>query len=71
MITSVKKASKLVFDFQPPLMSLSCEYFHSRLFHSCLSQDLEHIYMFEHNFYIGDVKVSPEGSVQDHYNIHI
>ena len=61
MITSAEKASKLVFDFQSPLMSLFCEYFHLRLFQNCLSQDLEHIYMFEHNLYIGDVKVSPEG----------
>ena len=61
MITSSEKASKLVFDFQPPLMSLFCEYFHLRLLHNCLSQNLEHIYMFEHNLYIGDEKVRPEG----------
>ena len=61
MITSAEKASKRVFDFQPPLMSLFCEYFSFRLLHNCLSQDLEHIHMFEHNLYIGDVKIGPEG----------
>ena len=57
------KSFKTCFWFQSPLMWLIifCEYFHLRLFHNCLSQNLEHIYMFQHNLYIGDVKVSPGG----------
>ena len=41
-------------------MWLFCEYFHLRLFHNCLSQNLEHTHTYEYNLYIGDVKVSPE-----------
>ena len=50
-----------LFLILPSFMYLFCGYFQLRLFHNCLSQNLEHIQIFEQDFLIVHDQVSSKG----------
>ena len=58
MFTSAEKSFETCFGFFTFIYVIIL---HFRLPHNCLPQNLEHIYIFEYDLYIDDVKVSSEG----------